>query len=148
MKKEDRTQKETFFNLFFNVSLNCLSPWACACRRVDFLILLTFFPSSCSAFLDLWCICWVMSVDSSVLWPNKKTPVNYLCPWRCSTAIGSNNNNEYLERLVRRGPKRLHVPYKYILSKFNAYNMNAHIHARTHTDSYAHARAHTHTCNC
>ena len=35
------------------------------------------------------------------------------------------NNNEYLERLTRTGPKRLHVRYKYILSKFNAYNMNA-----------------------
>ena len=26
----------------------------------------------------------------------------------------NNNNNEYLERLTRRGPKRLHVLYKYI----------------------------------
>ena len=43
-----------------------------------------------------------------------------------------NNNNEYLERLARTGPKRLHVFYKYILSKFNTYNMNA----RTHTDVY------------
>ena len=47
------------------------------------------------------------------------------------------------------GPKRSHVLYKYILSKFTAYNMNAHTHARTHTDSYTHARAlsdtHTHT---
>ena len=32
----------------------------------------------------------------------------------------SNNNNDYLERLTRTGPKRLHVLYKYILSKFNA----------------------------
>ena len=56
-----------------------------------------------------------------------------------------NNNNEYLERLTRTGPKRLHVLYKYILSKFNAYNMNAHTHARTHTDSHTHARVHTHT---
>ena len=54
-----------------------------------------------------------------------------------------NNNNEYLERLTRTGPKRLHVLYKYILSKFNAYNMNAHTLARTHT--LAHARTHTHT---
>ena len=37
-----------------------------------------------------------------------------------------NNNNEYLERLTRAGPKRLHDLYKYILSKFNAHNMNAH----------------------
>ena len=50
----------------------------------------------------------------------------------------NNNNNEYFERLTRRGPKRLHVLYKYILSKFNAYNMNAHTHARTHR--LAHAR--------
>ena len=49
--------------------------------------------------------------------------------------ISVNTNNEYLERLTRTGPKRLHVLYKYILSKFNAYNMNAHAHARTHTDS-------------
>ena len=28
------------------------------------------------------------------------------------------NNNEYLERLTRTGPQRLHVLYKYILSKF------------------------------
>ena len=47
------------------------------------------------------------------------------------------------ERLTRTGPKRLHVLYKYTLSKFNGYNMNAHTHARTHT--LAHARAHTHT---
>ena len=56
-----------------------------------------------------------------------------------------NNNNEYLERLTRTGPKRLHVLYKYILSKFNAYNMNAHTHTLAHTDSHTHARAHTHT---
>ena len=53
-----------------------------------------------------------------------------------------NNNHEYLERLTRTGPKRLHILYKYILSKFNAYNMNAHTHARTHTDSHTHARTH------
>ena len=56
-----------------------------------------------------------------------------------------NNNNEYLERLTLTGPKRLHVLYKYTLSKFNAYNMNAYTHARTHTHRLAHARAHTHT---
>ena len=37
---------------------------------------------------------------------------------------------EYLERLTCTDPKRLHVLYKYILSKFNAY-MNAHTHAHT-----------------
>ena len=47
------------------------------------------------------------------------------------------NSNEYLERLTRTGPKHLHVLYKYILSKFSAFNMNAHTHTQT--------RAHTHT---
>ena len=36
----------------------------------------------------------------------------------------NNNNNEYLEHLTCTGPKHLHVLYKHILSKFNAYNMN------------------------
>ena len=58
-----------------------------------------------------------------------------------------NNNNEYLERLTRTGPKRLDVLYKYILSKFNAYNMNAHklTHAHTHRLAYARTRTHAHT---
>ena len=43
-------------------------------------------------------------------------------------ALNYNNNNEYLERLTRTGPKRLHVLYEYILSKLSAYNMNAHTH--------------------
>ena len=43
-------------------------------------------------------------------------------------------------RLTHTGPKRLHVLYKYILSKFNAYNMNTH----THTDLHTHACMHTH----
>ena len=53
----------------------------------------------------------------------------------CACICVGNNNNEYLERLTHTGPKCLHVLYKYILSKFNAYNMNAHTHthARTHT---------------
>ena len=59
------------------------------------------------------------------------------------------NNNEYLERLTRTGPKRLHVLGKYILSKFNAYNMNAHTHTRTHTQTrtrtHPRTRTHTHT---
>ena len=42
----------------------------------------------------------------------------------------NNNNNEYLEHLICTGPKHLHVLYKYILSKFNAYNMNAHTHIK------------------
>ena len=37
--------------------------------------------------------------------------------------IINNNNNEYLERLTHTGPKHLHVLYKYILSKFNVYNI-------------------------
>ena len=58
----------------------------------------------------------------------------------------NNNNNEYFERLTRIGPKRLHVLYKYVLSKFNAYNTNAHTrtHAHMHTRRRARARAHTH----
>ena len=48
--------------------------------------------------------------------------------------------NTYLERLTRTGPKHLHILYKYILSKFNAYNMNAHTHTHTHTRT----RTHTH----
>ena len=47
------------------------------------------------------------------------------------TLTGNNNNNEYLERLTHTGPKRLHILYKYILSTFNTYNMNAH--TCTHT---------------
>ena len=44
--------------------------------------------------------------------------------------------NEYLERLTCTGPKRLHVICKYILSKFNAYNMNTHTHTHTHQQSH------------
>ena len=59
----------------------------------------------------------------------------------------ASNNNEYLEPLTCTGPKRLHVLYKYILSKFNVYNMNAHTHIRSHrlTHTRAHAHMHTHT---
>ena len=53
-----------------------------------------------------------------------------------------NNNNKYLECLTHTGPKRLHMLYKYILSKFNAYNMNVH----THTHMHAHSQTHTHAC--
>ena len=75
--------------------------------------------------------------------------------------IYKQNNNECLERLTRTGPKRLHVLYKYILSKFSAYNMNSHTqtdtrtranththarkHARTHARTHAHAHTHTYT---
>ena len=47
-----------------------------------------------------------------------------------------NNNNEYLERLTRTGPKLFST--NTYLSKFNAYNMNARTH--THTHRLAHAR--------
>ena len=57
----------------------------------------------------------------------------------------NNNNNVYLERLTRTGPKRLHVLYKYILSKFNAYNMNAHTHRLAHSQTRTHTDSHTHT---
>ena len=66
-----------------------------------------------------------------------------------------NNNNEYLECLTCTGPKHLHILCKYILSKFNAYNKNAHTHTHTHTHTHrlahacmrarTHARTHTHT---
>ena len=53
--------------------------------------------------------------------------------WRSLTGI--NNNNEYFERLTRLGPKHLHILYKYILSKFNAYNMTVHTRTHTHTEN-------------
>ena len=46
----------------------------------------------------------------------------------------------HILRLTHTGPKRLHVLYKYILSKFNAYNMNTHTHTQT--------RTHMHACTC
>ena len=49
-----------------------------------------------------------------------------------------NNNNEYSERLTHTGPKRLHVLYKYILSKFNKYNKNTHTHMHAHTKTCTH----------
>ena len=59
----------------------------------------------------------------------------------------NNNNNGYLESLNRTGPKRLHIFYMYILSKFNAYNTNAHAHTHTHTHTHTrtHARTHAYT---
>ena len=63
----------------------------------------------------------------------------------------NNNNNEYLERQTRTGPKRLQVLYKYILSEFNAYNMNAHTHTHMHphtqTRTRVRAQTNTHTIN-
>ena len=55
------------------------------------------------------------------------------CQPQSNLHMTNNNNNDYLERLTHTGPKRLHVLYKYILWKFNAYNMNAHMHAHTQT---------------
>ena len=79
-------------------------------------------------------------------------PIKYLAQARSTNAPfnnnNNNNNNEYLERLTHAGPKSLHVLYKYILSKFNAYNMNAHTHVSTHRDSHTHACAHTCVCAC
>ena len=50
--------------------------------------------------------------------------------------------HEYLERLTRTGPRRLHVLFKYILSKFSAYNMNAHAHTQTRTRTHKHTHTH------
>ena len=48
-----------------------------------------------------------------------------------SVYLYNNNNNEYLECLTHIGPKCLHILYKHILSKFNAYNMNTHTYTQT-----------------
>ena len=68
------------------------------------------------------------------------------------SVIYNNNNNGYLERLTRTGPKRLHSLYMHILSKLQrvqtrarAYTRHTHTHIRTHARTYARARAHTHT---
>ncbi len=53
--------------------------------------------------------------------------------------------NQYLQCLTCTGPKCLHVLYKYILSKFNAYNMNTHTHTHTPTHTHTHTHLHTHT---
>ena len=58
------------------------------------------------------------------------------CQWQsaplwakyCNNNEPVNNNNEYLECLTHTGPMCLHILYKYILSKFSAYNMNTHTH--------------------
>ena len=55
-----------------------------------------------------------------------------------------NNNNEYLERLTRTGPKRLHVLYKYIFVKIQCIQHEC-THTRTHTDLHTHARTHART---
>ena len=58
--------------------------------------------------------------------------------------IQNNNNNEYLERLTRTGPKRLHVLYKYIFVKIQCVQHEC-THTRMHTHRLADARTHTHT---
>ena len=57
------------------------------------------------------------------------------------------NNNEYLERLTRTGPKRLHVLYKYIFIVKIQRIQHECTHTRTHAHRLAHARmsAHSHT---
>ena len=49
----------------------------------------------------------------------------------CICVGNTHNNNEYLERLTRTGPTD-------ISSKFNVYNMNAHIHTCMHTHTHTH----------
>ena len=58
--------------------------------------------------------------------------------------IQNNNNNEYLERLTRTGPKRLHVLYKYIFVKIQCVQHEC-THTRMHTHRLADAHTHTHT---
>ena len=71
-----------------------------------------------------------------------------LLPWTYIYTIGPwllhNNNNEYLERLTRTGPKCLHVLYKYIFVKIQCIQHEC-THTRTQTHRLAHAHAHTHT---
>ena len=68
----------------------------------------------------------------------------------------NNNNVEYLERLTRIGPKRLHVLYKDIFVKIQCVqyecthahrlaNSRTRAHANTHTHTHTHARTHAHT---
>ena len=76
-------------------------------------------------------------------------PIKYLAQARPANAPfnnNNNNNNEYLQCLTHAGCERLHVLYKYILSKFNAYNMNAHTHMHAHIQ--AHTRTRAHVCVC
>ena len=60
----------------------------------------------------------------------------------------TNNDDEYFERLTRTGPKRLHILYKYILSKFNSYNMNEHIHTHARVCVCVCVRARARVCRC
>ena len=57
----------------------------------------------------------------------------------------NDNNNEYLERLTRTGPKRLHVLYKYIFVKIQCIHEYTHAHTETHTCMHACTCTCTHT---
>ena len=47
----------------------------------------------------------------------------------------NNNDNEYLERLTRTGPKRLHVLYKYIYCQNSMHTTWMHTHTHAHTQT-------------
>ena len=96
-----------------------------------------------TAFL-LTIIIMVIIVMMMMMMMTRCTGLNCMFPSREVRCL-ANNNNEYLERLTRTGPKRLHVLYKHILSKFSAYNMNARTHARTHTQTQPDVQA-SRTC--
>ena len=101
-------------------------------------------PAVCTGFVTGWLV--PQKFVTSEIETNVRARGKYRLTYQHNS---NNNNNEYLERLTRTGPKRLHVLYKYILSKFNAYNINAHTHARTHRDrthtrTYARTNARTH----
>ena len=75
--------------------------------------------------------------------PHSDISFNVLNPFSRSL-----NNNECLECLTCTGPKRLHVLYKYILSKFSAYNMNTHTHVHTHTQTESIMNYETYSSSC
>ena len=110
-----------------------------------FVVLLPHHMGSCmqsSEALSLFSGGWMLLCEQLIM-AEKWSPHNY------AAHTIHNNNSEYLERLTRTGPKRLHVLYKYILSKFNVYNMNAHTHKHAHTQirTRTHARTRTSTHN-
>ena len=93
---------------------------------------------------DCWNASWKQWTPANKSKDIKKLNPRKTCKVFCITTqyryMYNNNNNEYLEHLTHTGAKRLHILFKYILSKFNVYNMNAH--ARTHTHTHqSHIRA-------
>ena len=78
--------------------------------------------------------CWSVDLVHVSLWLSSSASLPYAVASRtdtnCPLSVGVDERDGRWERLTRTGPKRLHFLYKYILSKFNAYNMNAHSHAR------------------